>query len=52
VRDGLREAVERQTRSIERLRPDDIADAVTYIVTRDRRMSVNEVLVRASEQTG
>jgi len=51
VRDGLREAVERQTRSIERLRPHDIADAVTYIVTRDRRVSVNEILVRASEQT-
>jgi NADP-dependent 3-hydroxy acid dehydrogenase YdfG len=51
VRDGLREAVERQTRSIERLRADDIADAVTYIVTRDRRVSVNEILVRASEQT-
>ncbi len=51
LRDGLREAVERQTQSIEKLRPDDIADAVAYIVTRDRRVSVNEILVRASEQT-
>ena len=51
LRDGLREAVERQTGSIEKLRPEDIADAVAYIVTRDRRVSVNEILVRASEQT-
>jgi len=37
--------------SIEPLRPDDIADAVAYIVTRDRRVAVNELLVRAAEQT-
>ena len=51
VRDGLREAVARQTDAIEKLRPEDIADAVSYIVTRDRRVSVNEMLVRASDQT-
>ena len=34
-----------------RLRPEDIADAVTYIVTRPRWVAVNEVLVRAAEQT-
>jgi NADP-dependent 3-hydroxy acid dehydrogenase YdfG len=51
VRDGLRESIARQVGSIERLRPEDIADAVTYIVTRDRRVAVNEILVRASEQT-
>ena len=32
-------------------RPEDIADAVAYIVTRDRRVAVNEMLVRAGEQT-
>ena len=37
--------------SIQPLRPEDIADAVAYIVTRDRRVAVNEILVRASEQT-
>ena len=37
-------------RSIEALRPDDIADVVSYIVTRERRVAVNEILVRASEQ--
>ena len=33
------------------LLPQDIADAVCYIVTRDRRVAVNEILVRAGEQT-
>ena len=50
-RDEVRAAAERQTAEIEPLRPDDIADAVAYIVTRDRRVAVNEVLVRAAEQT-
>jgi NADP-dependent 3-hydroxy acid dehydrogenase YdfG len=34
-----------------KLRPPDMADAVAYIVTRDRRVAVNEILVRAAEQT-
>ena len=37
--------------SIEALRPEDIADAVAYIVTRDRRVAINEMLVRAGEQS-
>ena len=40
-----------QTAAIEPVRPDDIADAVAYIITRDRRVAVNEILVRASDQT-
>jgi len=51
VRDGVREAALRQVASIEALRSEDIADAVSYIVTRDRRVAVNEILVRAAEQT-
>jgi NADP-dependent 3-hydroxy acid dehydrogenase YdfG len=51
IRDGVREAVEAQVKDLELLRPEDIADAVTYIVTRDRRVAVNEILVRASDQT-
>jgi NADP-dependent 3-hydroxy acid dehydrogenase YdfG len=35
--------------SAEALRPEDIADVVTYIVTRPRRVAVNEILVRPSE---
>jgi NADP-dependent 3-hydroxy acid dehydrogenase YdfG len=51
LRDDIREAAQRQTASIETLRPDDIAGTVAYIVTRDRRVAVNEMLVRAAEQT-
>jgi NADP-dependent 3-hydroxy acid dehydrogenase YdfG len=51
LREDIRQAAASQTASIEPLRPDDIADAVAYIVTRDRRVAVNEILVRAAEQT-
>ena len=51
VRDDIQQAARNQTASIEPLRPDDIADAVAFIVTRDRRVAVNEILVRAAEQT-
>lgn len=51
LRSGVREAIAKQTESIERLRPEDVADAVAYVVTRDRRVAVNEILVRASAQT-
>jgi NADP-dependent 3-hydroxy acid dehydrogenase YdfG len=46
-----REAIEQRSPGMVKLEPDDIADAVTYIVTRDRRVAVNEILVRAAEQT-
>jgi NADP-dependent 3-hydroxy acid dehydrogenase YdfG len=49
--EDVRQAAQNQVASIEPLRPEDIADAVTYIVTRDRRVAVNEMLVRAAEQT-
>ncbi|MFI9324857.1 SDR family NAD(P)-dependent oxidoreductase [Kitasatospora aureofaciens] len=51
LRDGVREAIERQVDGLELLRPEDVADAVAYIVTRDRRVAVNEMLVRASDQS-
>jgi NADP-dependent 3-hydroxy acid dehydrogenase YdfG len=47
----IRQAAESQIGSIEPLRPDDIADTVAFIVTRDRRVAVNEILVRAGDQT-
>jgi len=34
------------------LAAEDIAGAVSFIVTRPRRVAVNEVLVRPSEQEG
>jgi NADP-dependent 3-hydroxy acid dehydrogenase YdfG len=51
LRTGIREAAQNQVGSIQALRPEDIADAVAYIVTRDRHVAINEILVRASEQT-
>ena len=31
-------------------RPTDIADAISYIVTRPRHVAINEVLIRPTEQ--
>lgn len=45
-RDGLRET----SRRPERLRPEDISDSIAYIVTRDRRVAVNEIVVRPGAQ--
>ncbi|WP_406312940.1 SDR family NAD(P)-dependent oxidoreductase [Streptosporangium sp. NBC_01639] len=49
--DTTRDAARRQIGGIEALRPEDIADAISYIVTRERRIAVNEMLVRAGDQT-
>jgi NADP-dependent 3-hydroxy acid dehydrogenase YdfG len=46
-----RETLDRRTEGMVKLEPVDIADAVTFVVTRDRRVAVNEILVRAAEQT-
>jgi NADP-dependent 3-hydroxy acid dehydrogenase YdfG len=35
---------------MERLEAEDISDAIAYIVTRPRRVAVNEILIRPSEQ--
>jgi NADP-dependent 3-hydroxy acid dehydrogenase YdfG len=35
---------------MERMQAEDIADAITWIVTRPRRVAVNEILVRPTEQ--
>jgi NADP-dependent 3-hydroxy acid dehydrogenase YdfG len=48
--DATRAAARRQVSSIEALRAEDIADAIGYIVTRERRVAVNEMLVRATDQ--
>lgn len=45
------EIMAKRTEGMVKLEPVDIADAVTYMVTRDRRVAVNEILVRAAEQT-
>jgi NADP-dependent 3-hydroxy acid dehydrogenase YdfG len=51
TRDELRAGVEARAASIEKLQPEDIADAVAYIVTSKRRVAVNEVFVRAADQS-
>ncbi|WP_369198579.1 SDR family NAD(P)-dependent oxidoreductase [Streptomyces djakartensis] len=51
TREELRAGVEAQTQTIERLEPEDIADAVAYIATSNRRVAVNEVFVRAADQS-
>ena len=38
--------------NIERMEDVDIADAINYVVTRPRRMSINELLVRPTQQQG
>lgn len=49
--DAVRDAAQRQIEGIETLQAADIADAVSYIVTRERRVAVNEMLIRAGDQT-
>lgn len=51
-RDGVRETVSERLSKMERLEAEDIADAITYVVTRPRRVAINEVLIRPTEQQG
>ncbi|MGM5068845.1 SDR family NAD(P)-dependent oxidoreductase [Rhodococcus qingshengii] len=51
TREELRAGVESLVATIERLQPEDIADAIAYIVTSKRRVAVNEVFVRAADQS-
>ncbi|MGD9736630.1 MAG: SDR family NAD(P)-dependent oxidoreductase [Solirubrobacterales bacterium] len=37
---------------VERLASEDIADAISYVVTRERHVAVNEVLIRPTDQAG
>jgi NADP-dependent 3-hydroxy acid dehydrogenase YdfG len=49
-RPEIREQISNRFADIERLQAEDIADAISYIVTRPRRVAVNELLVRPTEQ--
>ena len=48
----VQESLNERFGSMERLESEDIAEAIEFIVTRPRRVAVNEVLVRATEQEG
>jgi NADP-dependent 3-hydroxy acid dehydrogenase YdfG len=50
LRPEIREQAKQRFAGVERLEADDIADAIAYIVTRPRRVAVNEILVRPTEQ--
>jgi NADP-dependent 3-hydroxy acid dehydrogenase YdfG len=50
VRPEVRGAVRKRLESMECLDADDIAEAIEYIVSRPRRMAINEILVRPTEQ--
>jgi NADP-dependent 3-hydroxy acid dehydrogenase YdfG len=50
LRDEIREQTERMFADIERLKAEDIADAIGYIVTRPWHVAINEVLIRPTEQ--
>jgi NADP-dependent 3-hydroxy acid dehydrogenase YdfG len=52
LRAEVKEQVQTRFGSIERMTADDIADAIAYIVTRPRRVAINEVLIRPTEQEG
>jgi NADP-dependent 3-hydroxy acid dehydrogenase YdfG len=45
-----REVLDALRRQIAPLPPEDVADAIAYIVTRPRRVAVNEVLIRPTDQ--
>jgi NADP-dependent 3-hydroxy acid dehydrogenase YdfG len=49
-RPEIQEQMEQRFGGIEILRSQDIADSIAFIVTRPRRMAINEVLIRPTEQ--
>jgi NADP-dependent 3-hydroxy acid dehydrogenase YdfG len=51
-RPEIRESIGKRFGSIERMVSEDIADAISYVVTRPRRVAINEVLIRPTEQEG
>jgi NADP-dependent 3-hydroxy acid dehydrogenase YdfG len=51
-RPEIREQIRQRFGEIERLRSQDIADTIGFIITRPWHMAINEVLVRPTEQEG
>ena len=51
-RPEIQEAIAQRFGDVDRLEAADIADAIAYIVTRPRRVAVNEILIRPTEQQG
>ncbi|MCW2541256.1 MAG: hypothetical protein JWN95_2981 [Frankiales bacterium] len=51
-RPEIQESIRGRFGDIERLEAQDIAELIAYIVTRSRRVAINEVLIRPTEQEG
>jgi NADP-dependent 3-hydroxy acid dehydrogenase YdfG len=51
-RPEIREQINKRFGDIERLQSEDIADAITYVVTRAAHVAINEVLIRPTGQVG
>ncbi|MEV4582806.1 SDR family NAD(P)-dependent oxidoreductase [Nonomuraea jabiensis] len=51
-RPQIREQIQQRFASVERMQAEDIADAISYIVTRPRHVAINELLIRPTEQEG
>jgi NADP-dependent 3-hydroxy acid dehydrogenase YdfG len=51
-RPEIQEQLGQRFTGLERLQSSDIADAITYIVTRPRHVAINEILIRPTEQQG
>jgi NADP-dependent 3-hydroxy acid dehydrogenase YdfG len=49
-RPEIQEALRGSFGDIERMQAEDIADAISYIVTRPRHVAINELLIRPTEQ--
>ena len=52
VREEVRPSLAQRLAGVERMEAEDIADAIAYIVTRPRRVAINEMLIRPTEQEG
>ena len=50
LRPEIREAQEKRFVGVQTMDAEDIADAITYIVTRPRHLAINEMLIRPTEQ--
>jgi NADP-dependent 3-hydroxy acid dehydrogenase YdfG len=49
-RPEIREQIGERFAALERMRAEDIADAILYVITRPRHVAINEVLIRPTEQ--
>lgn len=52
IREEVRASAMQRFADIERLEAEDIADVISFIITRPRRVAINEILVRPTEQEG